>query len=155
MATDKAIRLVAYFEAAKALLVLAAGTGLLSLVNKDVYAFAAMLIEHAHLDPASKYPQIFLDAAAKVGNSRLLMLAAGALLYSLFHLVEAYGLYYERTWAELLAAISAAIYVPFEIAGLIHKPTLHAAVLLVVNLAVVALLVRALLRRRSAKSTAS
>ncbi|HEX2584991.1 MAG TPA: DUF2127 domain-containing protein [Steroidobacteraceae bacterium] len=155
MATDKAIRLVAYFEAAKALLVLAAGTGLLSLVNKDVYAFAAMLIEHAHLDPASKYPQIFLDAAAKVGNSRLLMLAAGALLYSLFHLVEAYGLYYERTWAELLAAISAAIYVPFEITGLIHKPTLHAAVLLVVNLAVVALLVRALLRRRSAKSTAS
>jgi len=154
MAADKTIRFVAYLEAAKAIVVLMAATGLLSLIHKDVYAMAALLIEHAHLNPASKYPQIFLDAAAKFGNSRLLMLAGGAALYSLFHLVEAYGLYRERTWAEVLAAASATIYVPFELAGLIHKPSGLGAALLGLNLAVVALMVRALLRRRSVKLSA-
>lgn len=148
MAADKAVRFVAYLEAAKAILVLMAATGLLSLINKDVYAMAALLIEHAHLNPAAKYPQVFLDAAAKFGNSRLRMLAGGAALYSLFHLVEAYGLYRERTWAEVLAAASATIYVQFELAGLIHKPSWLGGALLTLNLVVVALMVRAIRHRR-------
>jgi uncharacterized membrane protein (DUF2068 family) len=145
---DRAVRFVAWLEAAKGVIVLLAATGLLSLVHKDVYQLAALLVEHAHLNPASRYPQIFLDAAAKFGDSRLLALAAGAALYSAVRLVEAYGLYFERAWAELLAAGSGAIYVPFELAGWVHQPSWHAAALLVLNLAVVALMVRAMLQRR-------
>jgi uncharacterized membrane protein (DUF2068 family) len=145
---DRAVRFVAWLEAAKGVIVLLAATGLLSLVHKDVYQLAALLVEHAHLNPASRYPQIFLDAAAKLGDSRLLALAAGAALYSAVRLVEAYGLYFERAWAELLAAGSGAIYVPFELAGWVHQPSWHAAALLVLNLAVVALMVRAMLQRR-------
>jgi uncharacterized membrane protein (DUF2068 family) len=151
MAIDKTVRFVAYLEAAKGLLVLATATGLLSLLHRDVYELAAMLIEHAHLDPASKYPQIFLDAAARMGDSRLMMLAAGAALYATVRLVEAYGLYFERAWAEVLAAVGGAIYVPFEVLGLVHKPSWHGAGLLAVNLAVVALMVRAMLRRRQSR----
>ncbi len=148
MAADKAVRAVAFLEAAKGILVLATATGLLSLIHRDVYELAAMLIEHAHLDPASKYPQIFLDAAAKMGDTRLLMLAAGAALYATVRLVEAYGLYFERAWAEVLAAVSGGIYVPFEVIGLVHKPSWHGAALLGLNFAIVALMVRAMLRRR-------
>lgn len=154
MASDKAVRAVAYLEATKGVVVLAAATGLLSLIHKNVYAFAAMLIEHAHLNPASKYPQIFLDAAAHLQDSRLLMLAAGAALYSLLRFVEAYGLYRERAWAEALAALSGAVYVPFELVGLVHEASWHGFALLVLNLVVVALMVRAMRRRRSVAAKA-
>ena len=155
MATDKAVRFVAYLEATRGIVVLVAATGLLSLIHRNVYDVAALLIDHAHLNPASKYPQIFLDAAAQVGDSRLLMLAAGAGLYAAVRLVEAYGLYFERAWAEILAALSGAIYVPFELAGLTHKPTGHGAALLLLNVAVVALMVRAVLRRRRAVTSSA
>ena len=149
MQHDPSIRLVAYLEAAKGILVLLAASGLLLLLHRDVHDIAAKLIEHAHLNPASKYPHIFLDAASKVGDSRLLALAAGAALYAAVRLVEAYGLFFGRAWAEALAALSGAIYVPFEIAELFREPGWHSAALLLLNLAIVALMVRAMLRRRS------
>ena len=64
--TRKAILLVAYFEAFKGALVLIAATGLLTLIDKDLQAIAARLVEHTHLNPASKYPQIFIDAAGRL-----------------------------------------------------------------------------------------
>jgi uncharacterized membrane protein (DUF2068 family) len=72
------------------------------LLHKDVFAIAAALIEHLHLN---------------------------------------------RAWAEILAALSGAIYVPFESAGLIRSVTWHGFALLAVNLIVVGIMVRALLSR--------
>ena len=149
-AQSAAIRIVALFEALKGAVVLAAASGLLSLVHKDVHAAAVTLIEHLHLNPASRYPTIFLDAASNVHDSRLLLLAAGAGVYAVVRLVEAYGLAREKAWAEVLAAASGAIYVPFELAGLHAHRTWHGALLLAVNLGIVALMVAALLRRRGA-----
>lgn len=143
-----AIRAVALFEAFKGVVVLAAASGLLSLVHKDVHAAATTLLQHLHLNPAWRYPTIFLDAASNVHDSRLLLLAAGAGAYAFIRLLEAYGLYRERAWAEVLAAVSGSIYVPFEVAGLFAGPTWHGAILLAVNLAIVAVMIAALLRRR-------
>lgn len=148
METRRAIRLVACFEAAKGLVVLLAASGLLSLVHKNVYGIAVLLIEHAHLNPASRYPQIFLDAAAKTSDSRILLLACGAALYGVARLVEGYGLYFQRAWAEVLAALSGAVYVPFELVGLVREPSWHGFFLLILNLAIVALMLRAMLQRR-------
>ena len=144
----KTIRVVALFEAFKGLVVLMAATGMLSLLHRDLHDIAIRLVHHAHLDPASRYPQIFIDAASHLQDSRLRLLALGAAAYSLVRLVEAYGLFRERAWAEVLAAGSGAIYVPMELFGLFRRPTLLGASLFVLNLAVVALMLRALLRRR-------
>jgi hypothetical protein len=46
------IRAVAFFEAFKGIVVMVAATRLLSLLHKDVFAIAAALIEHLHLNPA-------------------------------------------------------------------------------------------------------
>jgi len=143
----RAIRAIAWVEAFKGAAVLAAGTGLLALVHRDLHALAARLVEHAHLNPASRYPRIFLDAAAHVGDARLAWLAAGALAYAVARLVEAYGLYRERAWAEWLAALSAGVYVPVELVGLVRQPTWLGLAVLVVNLLVVAVMVRALAGR--------
>ena len=140
--------MVALFEASKGLLVLLAATGLLSLVHSDLHAIAAKLIEHTHLNPASKFPRIFLDAASDLQNSRLLLLALGAAAYSAVRFVEAYGLFYQRAWAEVLAAGSGAVYVPIEVVELLRSATVHGFILLLLNLAVVGVMLHALFSRR-------
>lgn len=144
----RAIRLVALFEALKGTVVLLAATGLASLLHRDLHAIALSLVEHAHLNPASKYPQIFLDLAGNLQNGRLLLLALGAAAYALLRFIEAYGLYYGRAWAEWLAAGSGAVYMPFELIEFIRRQTLLSGGLLLANAAVVAIMVYALLQRR-------
>jgi uncharacterized membrane protein (DUF2068 family) len=109
------VRSVAIFEGAKGLVVLVAGFGLLSLIHRDVEAVAESVVRHLHLNPANHYPEIFIRAAGNVKNSRLALLAAGAFVYSAIRLVEAFGLWHERPWAEWLAIVSAALYLPVEV----------------------------------------
>lgn len=144
---DRAIRAVALLEALKGVAVLAAGSGALALLHHDLAALATTLVEHAHLNPAAHYPSVFIDAARHVDDHRLLQLAAGAAAYGCLRLAEGWGLYFRRAWAELLAALSGAIYIPFEVRGLMAGDGWVAALLLAVNVCVVALMVSALRRR--------
>ena len=98
---------IALFEAAKGILVLAAGFGLIAIIPKDSQDVAERLVHHMHLNPASHYPRIFIDAASKVSDAQLWWLAAAAIAYAAFRLIEAYGLWQERSWAEWLAATAA------------------------------------------------
>jgi uncharacterized membrane protein (DUF2068 family) len=105
------------------------------------------------LNPAKHYPQIFLHAAARATDARLWMLVAGAAVYCLVRFVEAYGLWQQRWWAEGFAALSGAIYMPFEIYQLARGEGLAAAIALAVNALVVAFMAYALWsRRREAKA---
>ena len=132
------LRAVAVFEAAKGILVLAAGFGVLSLLHHDAERAAESVVRHLHLNPARHYPQIFLEAARHVTDRRLWLLASGAFAYAVVRAVEAYGLWRARVWAEWFAILSGAIYVPVEIYGLVrHASGLKAAVL-VINLGIVA-----------------
>ncbi|APV52016.1 hypothetical protein BWI17_21500 [Betaproteobacteria bacterium GR16-43] len=151
--TLSAVRLVALFEGFKGVIVLAAASGFLLLLHKDVHALAVRFIAHTHLNPAAKYPQIFLDAASNIQDPKLILLAVGAAAYSAVRLAEAYGLFRGYAWAEVLAAGSGAIYLPFEILGFIHHPTAFRAVLFLANVAVVAIMIRALVLRRRGHMT--
>jgi uncharacterized membrane protein (DUF2068 family) len=63
-----------------------------------------------------------------------------ACVYVVVRLLEAYGLWNERVWGEWLGAVSGAMYVPFELRHLIHRPTLATAVVIALNLALVGFL---------------
>jgi len=139
------MRTVAMVEAAKGLLVLLAGFGLLSLIHRDVQAAAERLVQHSHLNPAGKYPRIFLDAATKMTDARLWLLASFAAMYSLVRSVEAYGLWYERRWAEWFALASGSIYVPVEVYELFHHFTWLKVAVLATNLGIVAYMAYALI----------
>jgi len=119
-----ALRTIALLEAAKGALVLLVGFGLLSLVHHDVRQAAEHLIAHAHLNPASRYPHIFIDVANQLTDTRLLLTAAGSSAYSLARFIEAYGLWYAKRWAQWFAAVSGGIYVPFELFELYEHVTL-------------------------------
>ncbi len=151
MHSSATIRTVAIFEGAKGLLVLAAGFGLLTLIHGDLQAMAESAVEHFHLDPASHYPKVFLELASRTSDAKLWGYALGALAYSVFRLTEAYGLWRERGWAEWLAVVSGGIYVPFEIYEIARGKGWVAIAALAINLAIVAVMARALVTRRRAR----
>jgi uncharacterized membrane protein (DUF2068 family) len=100
------------------------------------------------LNPARHYPRIFIEAAAKTTDTRLWLLAGGALLYAVFRFVEAYGLWRERRWAGWFAAATGGIYVPLEVVALLRSVTWFKLTTLTVNLSIVAFMTWTLWRSR-------
>ena len=141
------VRAVALFEALKGALVLIAGFGLLALVHRDLEDLAERLVQHTHLNPASHYPRVFIEAAARTSDARLRVLAALAFAYSCVRFVEAYGLWKMRAWAEWFAIISGGLYLPVELYELIERATLIRAGVLVVNVLTVSYLLYVRLSR--------
>lgn len=151
MQLSNGLRAVAMLEAAKGAVVLLAGLGLFSLIHHNVQELAEALVRHAHLNPASHRPRIFLEFAAKIDDARLLQLAAGAGAYALVRFIEAYGLWRERPWGEWFAAASGAVYLPFELNELFKRPNWLAASMLALNLAIVLFMLYSLHRKRSGR----
>ena len=135
------LRVVALFEGAQGVLVLVAGFGLLSLIHRDVQRIAEEIVRHFHINPASRYPRIFLQASAALTSQRLWLLASMALLYSALRLIEAYGLWQSRRWAQYFAVISGGLYLPVEIYELFLRITWPKALVVAVNIGVVGYLV--------------
>src|SRR5882672_30380 len=90
------VRAVALLEAAKGALVLLSGFGALSLIHQDVQRLAEQMVGHLHLNPASRYPRIFVDTAAHLTDARLSLFAILAATYALVRGVEGYGLWRHR-----------------------------------------------------------
>lgn len=146
------VRTVALFEAAKGAIVLLAGIGVLSLIHHDAQRLAEQLVGHLHLNPAKRYPRIFIDAAANLTDARLWVLATLAAAYALVRFVEAHGLWRERRWAEWFAAVSGGIYIPFELYELFQGAAWLSLGALVVNVFIVGLMTHALRRSHSVDS---
>lgn len=143
------IRWIATVEALKGLVVVLATTGVLALVHHNLHALVVRLMTHTHLNPAAHYPGALLNAIDQLQNGQLPLIALGALAYAALRFIEAWGLFFGKAWAEVLAAGSGAIYVPFELMELVQHPSVLSASLLAINLAVVAVMLRALWRRRA------
>jgi len=149
------LRGIALFEAAKGLLVLSAGFGLLSLLHQDVEAVATRLISHLHLHHGRRFMGIFLKTVSHVTDRELLSLAAIAFVYSAFRLLEGYGLWRERAWAEWLALVSGIVYLPIEIYEVAVKFNWEHVSILAVNLLVVILVAMVMWNSKIAKGRSS
>lgn len=140
------LRLIAALEAAKSALILLTGFGLLALVHRDVEAIAVTLVRHLHINPASHYPRIFIDASRNLTDDRLKMLAMIAFCDAVLRSIEAVGLWLNRDWGKWLGVATGAIYIPFEIQELIRHATIFKFAAVVLNVAIVVYL--ALLTRK-------
>jgi uncharacterized membrane protein (DUF2068 family) len=140
------LRIVSLFEAAKGLLVLLAGFGVLALIHEDLHQVAKELVRHFHLNPASHYPHIFIKASKNWNDGYLLALAGSALFYAMVRFVEAFGLWRQRRWAAWFGLLSGVAYVPIELFEITQGVTWPKLVLLIVNAGVVAYLGYALYR---------
>ena len=131
------LRVVSIFEATKGLLVLLTGFELLAYIHKDLHLAAEQLVRHFHLNPASRYPRIFLDLAEHVTDGQLWVMALFALTYAVIRFAEAYGLWHERRWAEWFGLFTGGMYVPLELYEIVRGVTWPKAVLLTVNAGIV------------------
>jgi uncharacterized membrane protein (DUF2068 family) len=145
------VRAVALFEAAKGALVLVAGFGALSLIHHDAQRLAEQLVGHLHLNPASRYPRIFIDTAAHLTDARLSLFAILAATYAVVRVVEGYGLWRHRRWAEWFAAVSGGIYIPVELYELFKGAAWLSLGAFLANILIVGLMINALLREHPAE----
>jgi uncharacterized membrane protein (DUF2068 family) len=133
-----ALRAIAAVEMLKGLGVLLIGFGLLRLLNRNVPLEAINLLVHLHINPDSRLPQAFLNAAANVTSGRLWLYAGACASYAAVRFTEGYGLWHSRVWAEWFALLSGAMYLPWELIKVVeHHTAIHWALLLI-NLAVIA-----------------
>ncbi len=143
------LRAVALFEAFKGALALLAAGGLFYFIPHNLRQIAVELVGRLHLNPGKRYPNVFLRIIEDTSNAQLWLIASLVVVYAVVRFVEAYGLWRLRAWAEWLAAVSGAIYVPFEVYELSRSVSWIKIGALVLNLATVAFMVFALRRRNS------
>ena len=144
-------RVVAVFEAVKGIAAVAVGAGVLSLLHRNVADVAGQLAKHLHLNPAKNHPQVFVDLASRIQDTHLRVIAVGAACYAALRLVMAWGLWFERSWAEWLTAASAGIYVPFEVYELCRGVTGLKLATLLGNLLIIAVMIFVIRRRKAAQ----
>lgn len=144
----RGLRFIVVLEASKGAAVLLAGFGVLAIVDEGAARFADALVGHMHLNLAKGIPRIFIAVMHETSNRELQWLALAGLVYATLRLVEAFGLWRASAWAEWLSVASGAIYVPFELVELADGVTLMRLAMLLLNVGVVAYMLRTLQRSR-------
>jgi uncharacterized membrane protein (DUF2068 family) len=131
----QALRTIALMEFAKGLAVLAAAISLYWVDPTDV---VGSFLDFLHISPDHHLAQLLLRSADSLSNASLWSVVLLACLYSGLRFAESVGLWRERAWAEWIALVSGAIYIPFEAYKLAHRPSFLHVSILIINLAVVA-----------------
>src|SRR5262249_61202253 len=88
-----------------------------------------------------------------VAMANLRELSLGTFIYSSLFFTEGVGLALRKRWAEFLTIVSTAGLIPFEVYVLFIHPTVTKALLLLVNIAVVAYLIYEVRRLRQIMRT--
>ena len=155
-ARRRALHAIALFEAIKGVAALLASIGVLGLLHREngIRRLTLALLWRFHLDPSTPYPELLLHYADMLSAIDLRSAAPIAAAYITIRLAEAYGLWKEKTWAEWLAALSGALYIPLEIAHLVHRATLINATVLTANVGIVCFMAFQLWRRMHSQNLA-
>lgn len=149
----RTLQAIAAFEGIKGIAALAATLGLLSLLHHDIRHLATELIGHFGMDPAARFPSIFLHYAEVLNDENRRTIALIGLAYISLRCAESYGLWNNLPWATWLGAVSGALYIPIEIRHLVLHPSLINGAVLAGNIFVVAYLVSQIWRARNAESS--
>jgi uncharacterized membrane protein (DUF2068 family) len=72
-------------------------------------------LEFFHLDPEKAFFTELANKIAELSPANIVHLARGTVLYSLFSLVEGFGLLFRVRWAGWLAIGESAFFIPIEI----------------------------------------
>lgn len=84
-----------------------------------------------------------LDKLFSLSAGTLAELGIALLAYAALEGVEAVGLWFTKRWAEYLTFLATAIFLPFEVYEIAHKPTALKIIGFIINLAVVVYLLLA------------
>lgn len=138
---DRWIILIGGFKLLKGLLFILLGFGALKLVHRDIVDMLTRWLIDRHFDPESKFVNLILDKAALIDAHRMKQISIAIFCYAGLDFIEGTGLVLEKTWAEYLTLILTASFLPWEFFEILRHPSWVKAVLILVNVLVVAYLV--------------
>ena len=149
------LRSIAVFEAVKGLLAIAAACGLISLRHTDLHVAADAFLRKHGFDPEQHYTRLFIESVARVTHHHVGQIVAFALVYAVIRLVEGYGLWNGKHWAEWFAVISAGIYLPLEFQHFDHHASPVNASVILFNIVIILYLARLLNQQRAERHAAA
>jgi len=138
---DKWIAIIALFKLLKAVLLIAAGIGVLKLLHRDVAQVAERWIYFLQLDPNNDHVQGLLTKIWSLDDRRLKELSAGTFAYAALFLTEGVGLWRQKRWAHYFTIIVTASFLPIEGYELVQEPSIAKVGVTVVNVAIVIYLI--------------
>ena len=147
---SRGLRLIAVFKLLKGFALLALGIGALKLLHKDVAAVIEHWINMFQVDPHNHYINKLLEKLPELDDRRLKILSAGTFIYAAIFFTEGTGLWFRKRWAEYFTIITTSSLLPIEIYELVKHASLGKWFALLINLAVVAYLVREVRRTKNA-----
>jgi uncharacterized membrane protein (DUF2068 family) len=147
----RGLQLIAAFKLVKALALLLVGIGALKLLHKDVAALVEHWINMFQVDPHNHFIHKLLEKLSIMDDRRLKELSVGTFIYAGIFFTEGLGLAFRKRWAEYFTIITTASFLPIEVYELFRRASIGKGFALLINLAVVAYLVRELRRTRSPK----
>lgn len=150
---DRGLRAIAMLEGIKGLVALGLGGLIYSLQGQDFRLLATNSIARFGWDPASDWSARLLKAGSNLNDSPIGLVATLLLVYAAMRLVESYGLWRERRWAEWFGVLSGGVYIPFEIVEIMRSASLFSVAALVINILIVGYLAYRLRHPRTTQTT--
>lgn len=141
-AQDTFLRVVAVFKFCKATLLLVTAWGLLRFVNPGFQVRADEWIDGLHSGFGQYVLRATLEAVNRLSPVRLHLLSLASLVYAILFLVEGYGLWLGRRWAEYLTVCITSLLIPYEVYEVMTKGRPVAVAVLCVNVLIVVYLLR-------------
>lgn len=131
-----ALRTIAILEILKGIAVLVLGA-LLILFHKHVEDFTESLLFHLHVDLDRRVGHAVMSAAIKLTDARVITILLAATSYATVRIIEGWGLWHRRVWAEWFALLSGALYLPWEILRITERPDWERVGVLVINIGII------------------
>ena len=106
----------------KGVLLLLLAFGVYKMTGAGLSDLFDRLVHWVHLDPENRFLSEIGDKLDAVTPANVRWVATGTFLYSLFSLVEGFGLIFRVPWAGWLAIGESAFFIPIEVRELVVRP---------------------------------
>ena len=140
--TTATLLLIALFKLIKGILLLAVGIGALKLLHRDIAQTVTHWVDILRVDPDNRLIHRLLTRVLSVTPSQLRAASAGTFVYAGLLLTEGLGLLFRKRWAEYFTIITTAGLIPIDLYELTRRVSTAKVAVLIINVAIVAYLVR-------------
>jgi uncharacterized membrane protein (DUF2068 family) len=142
------IWLIALERTLRGLLLLGAGIYLLAKSGANFGDIVNHIAARLELDPQRPWIRHLVAKLGRLRKHEVQLFGVLAIGYAALEITEGVGLFYRKRWAEWLTVVATSLLVPIEVYELVRHPSWLKAGGIVVNIAIVAYLVR-VVRRKS------
>lgn len=115
---------------------------LLYFLGKDLGGLIKGMLAGRSLDGDLQYIHQILTYVSGIDHQVFILISLGLFLYGSLYLIQAYGLYKHKRWAEYLTIIAVGLFIPIEMYKVFTEPSIFLFAILVLNSAMVLFLIQ-------------